>query len=266
MDLEEELGRLRGDPLGEPDASVVVPVNAQGDLGSLFVLLADLARYRGRNTVEVVPVVNNFPGNDAPPAIEELRRLGVAVVSLADARKDGEKVGFSARMPGVAAARSSVTIHLDADCRVADPTSLIDHYVGCLRSGASVAYTPVEYYDIPPGLAVRVRITIHHATRWMKRNVLRMPTPRGSNYAIDRSLMLKLYETGQLVEDFNIGPNIKAMAVRHHYSGRRNLVVLTSGRKLGATWKRLYTYVRWRLRFNAERLRDRGAASSLRNT
>lgn len=266
LDLGTEIRRLRGDPARDPDGSVVVPVNAQGDVDSLFVLLGDLARYRGTYAIEVVPVLNNYPPDDVPSAIGELRRLGVAVVALPDARRPGEKVGFSARMPGVSAARSAVTIHLDADCRVPDPTALIDHYVTCLRSGASLAYTPVGYYDTPGGLAVRVRIAIHHFTRWIKRNVLRMPTPRGSNYALDRSLMLSLYGTGQLIEDFNIGPNIKAMAASHRYSGHRNLVVLTSGRKLGATWKRLYTYVRWRLRFNADRLRDRGAASSLRRT
>ena len=48
--LGVELKRLRDDPATAPDASVVIPVNAQEDLENVLAVLGDLARYEGSRT------------------------------------------------------------------------------------------------------------------------------------------------------------------------------------------------------------------------
>ena len=50
-----------------PDASIVVPVNAQGDLENVLTLLDDLGRYEGTHEFETVLVVNNFAQERRPP-------------------------------------------------------------------------------------------------------------------------------------------------------------------------------------------------------
>src|SRR6266566_2089253 len=52
--LKEQFVRLRGNYENPPDASIVVPVNAQGDLENVLQLLADIAKYTGRHALEVV--------------------------------------------------------------------------------------------------------------------------------------------------------------------------------------------------------------------
>ena len=58
--------RMRGDPTVQPDASIVVPVNAQADLENVLDIVGDVSRYEGSRTFEVVLVINNYPA-DAPP-------------------------------------------------------------------------------------------------------------------------------------------------------------------------------------------------------
>ncbi len=258
--LREPLAHLRGNPEHAPDGSIVIPVNAQADLDNLLQIVRDLTRYGGEHTFEVIPVINNYPPDTPPAQIETFRAMGLEVVAIPNARRPGEKVGFSARIPGLRAARSPITIHFDADCRLPDPTALLNFYVNQLRSGNVLAYTPVHFFDLPEGLAVRCRVAFHHTARWMKRNLLRIPTARGSNYAIDRSTMLQLYESGKVTEDFQVGLNVKALGARSAYSGARELAVLTSGRMFHSSWKRLLSYARWRLHFNIRMLRDTRAA------
>jgi hypothetical protein len=58
--LKSSLLRLRGNPASGPDASVVIPVNAQKDLANIGRLLSDLIRYRGEQQIEVILVINNL--------------------------------------------------------------------------------------------------------------------------------------------------------------------------------------------------------------
>jgi hypothetical protein len=129
-------------PRGEtttPTASIVVPVNAQGDLGNVVTLLGDLARYDGRHRFETVLVVNNFPAGEPPPEVEALARDGARVLTIPSVREHGVAVAVSGRMAGMRAAATEYAIHFDADCRVPHPTPLLDWYVHRLRAGDSVA-------------------------------------------------------------------------------------------------------------------------------
>ena len=234
----------------EPDVSVVVPVNAQGDLGNIRTLLADLARYEGSHSVETILVVNNFPAGETPPEVEELRRLANTVLAIPDVRRPGEAIGFSARIPGVRAASSEYVALFDADCRIPNPTALLDWYVEQFRRGAQAAYTPVHHHDLERGFSILVWFAIHHASRWVKRRLLGVPTTRGSNYAVRRSSMLELYERGLLADEMNVGPTFKRFKGRVAYSGARRLAVLTSARMFRARWSRMIPYFWYRLRYN----------------
>ena len=63
----------------------------------------------------------------------------------------------------------------------------------------------------------------HHASRSIKRVLLRIPTTAGANYAVDRGAFLRAYERGLLVDDLNVGPALKALGGRVAYSGARPL-------------------------------------------
>ena len=202
--------RLRGDPSVRPDGSIVVPVNAQADLELVLTLLGDLISYSGPHTFEIVLLVNNFPPGSPPPEIEAFNRLGIRVESVADVWRQGEAVCFSARMAGIKAASAERVISFDADSRVPDAQSLLDWYVRQFERGAAGAYTHVGYYDLLPLWSVRARIAAHHAARWIKRVPLRIPTTRGSNYAVDRGALLPLYERHHLSDDLNVGPALKS--------------------------------------------------------
>ena len=69
--LPTELRRIRG--TGLPDASVVIPVNAQGDVDHLMGLLADLARYDGAYRLEFIVVLNNYEPDEEPVKRERPR-------------------------------------------------------------------------------------------------------------------------------------------------------------------------------------------------
>lgn len=236
---------------GEVAATVVVPVNAQGDLDNILKLLADLGRYRGLHRFDLMLVVNNFDPATPPAHADRLRSLGATVIALPDVRVPGEAVPFSARIPGAREARTDGLICFDADCRVPDPTALLDWYVDAFLAGADVAYTHVGYHGLRPHPSIRIRMVTHHGARWFKRVVLRVPTVRGSNYAIRRSLLLRLYDEGYLADDMNVGPVARHEGARILYSGRGDLVVLTSGRMFRGGWRSLARYLLYRLRYNA---------------
>jgi hypothetical protein len=248
--LGVELRRLRGDPTALPDASVVIPVNAQEDLENVLGVLGDVARYEGTATLEVILVINNYAEEHPPPEIAAYERTGVRVVGVPNVRRPGEVVSFTARVPGAREASSEATIYFDADCRIPNPSALLTWYVDELKRGAQAAYSRVGYYDLRPLWSVRARIAIHHAARWMKRVLLRIPTVRGSNYAVDRTLFLRLYDEGRLIDDLNVGLAVKTSGGSIAYSGERDLRVLTSGRRFKGGWWKLARYLCYRLAYN----------------
>jgi hypothetical protein len=248
--LEVELRRLRGDPAALPDASVVIPVNAQEDLENVLGIIGDVARYEGTATLEVVLVINNYPEDDPPRELETYAHAGVRTVGVPNVRRPGEVVSFTARVPGAQEASSEVTIYFDADCRIPNPSALLTWYVDELKRGAQAAYSRVGYYDLRPLWSVRARIAIHHAARWVKRVLLRIPTVRGSNYAVDRTLFLRLYDEGRLIDDLNVGLAVKTSGGSIAYSGERDLRVLTSGRRFKGGWWKLARYLWYRLAYN----------------
>ena len=252
-DREMIAARLGASPSlseGRPDVSVVVPVNAQGDLSNVVRLLGDLARYAGPHQMEVILVVNNFPEGFVPPEVDDLRQLGARVVTIPSVRRPGEAVGFSARIPGVAAAASNYVVLFDADCRIPNSTALLNWYVDRFREGAQAAYTHVAYYDYEDAVSIRFRFAVHNLVRWSKRSIFRIPTTRGSNYAVRRDAMLDLYERGMLADEMNVGPTFKRLKGRVAYSGRTSLAVYTSGRMFRPGWKRIIPYLTYRLKYN----------------
>jgi hypothetical protein len=253
--LGAELARVRGDPALPPDASIVIPVNAQGDLETVLVVLGDIGRYRGRHTFEIVLVINNYPADDPPEEIAAYAAAGMRVVPVPNVWRAGEAVCLSARVPGIRAAEAGRIILFDADCRVPEPTLLLDWYVDQFRTGAQVAYTRVGHYDLRPLWSVRARMGAHHLSRWVKRVLLRIPTTRGSNYGVDRTAFLRAYEGGLLADDLNVGPAVKAAGGRVVYAGGPRLQVLTSGRKFRGGWRKLARYLRYRLLYNVRVLR-----------
>lgn len=243
--LKEHLLRLRGDANTHPDASIVIPVNAQKDLLNISRLLSDLARYSGPNHVELILVVNNYPAENPPAEIELYRQAGLTVLGIPRVEHEGG-VALAARIPGIRAAKSSATLLFDADCRIPHATALINWYIARFEEGCDLAYTHVDYTDLPPGISVKVRMFVHHGSRWLRRNFLRMPTSRGSNYAIRRKLILDLFDQGRIPYDFHVGPAVKSIGGKIAYSGAKELVVLTSGRFFAQGWAVLISYLIWR--------------------
>jgi hypothetical protein len=256
-ELGAELALLRGDPTVSPDASIVVPVNAQADLQTVLGVVAQLAAYRGERSFEVVLVINNYPAEEPPPEIETYAGAAMRVVAVPNVWREGEAVCLTARVPGAEAAASRRLILFDADCRIPDPTRLLDWYVQQFDRGAHAAYTRVGHYELRPLWSVRARIAAHHLARWIKRALFRIPTTRGSNYAVDRAVFLRLYEQGLLIDDLNVGPAVKAAGGHVAYSGARSLEVLTSGRKFRGGWRKLARYLRYRLLYNVRVLQGR---------
>jgi hypothetical protein len=248
--LRASLLRLRGDPARLPQASVIIPVNAQGDLERVLVTIEDVARYAGRHTLEVLLLINNYPPDQPPQEIDLFQSFGIRVVGIPSVRKPGENVPLTARIAGLRAAASELALLFDSDCRIPNPTALFDWYIQKLQAGAEMAYAPVGFYELPPTLAIKARMALHYLSRWFKRVVLRIPTNRGSSYAVRRSRMLDLYERGMLAVDLNVGPTIQAEGGEVVYSGAKELLVLTSGRKIEKGWIDLLVYSLWRLRYN----------------
>jgi Glycosyltransferase like family 2 len=261
--LAAGLARLRGNPSAPPSASIAVPVNARGDVDNVLVLLGDLSRYRGPHTFEVILGVNNFPPAEPPTAIERLRALGIRVEAVPTLdRRPGEAVCLAARMIGVRAAVSPFVILFDADCRIPDPEALLDWYVGAFRDGAALAYSRVDYVGLRPRASIRARIIAHNLARWTKRVVFRIPTTRGSNYGLERDLMIRLHDEGVLADDLNVGPAVKWASGRIVYSNAASHRVLTSGRMFRGGWMKLLRYLVYRLRYNVRVLPVRPDAAS----
>lgn len=248
--LSSRLASLQPTDDVAPDISVVVPVNAMGDLGNVVNLLHDIADYRGPYSLEVVLLVNNYPATVAPAEIDELRRLGVQVKAVPDVREPGYAVVFSARMQGIRAAKSQFVVVFDADNRLSSASDLINWYGDRLREGASAAYTPVAFCNFPDVPSLHTRFFIHHASRWVKRSLFGIPTTQGANYAVRREAMLELYDAGLLADDINVGPTFKRMVGPVSYSGKQNHVVYTSARMFRVGWKRIIPYYIYRLRYN----------------
>jgi hypothetical protein len=243
--LKASIMLMRGDQKLPPDASIVIPVNAQKDLAPLQRVLSDLVRYRGNRRIEIILVINNYPADEPPAAIWFYQQAGLQVIGIPRLVHNGG-IAMAARIPGVRLAQSQHVLLFDADCRIPHPDALIDWYVDRLQEGYDLAYTHVDYTDLPPGISVKVRMFVHHASRWIKRRILRIPTSRGSNYAMRRDLMLDLFVQGRIPYDIHVGPVIKSIGGRIAYSGAREFVVLTSGRFFDPGWKVLFAYLIWR--------------------
>ena len=245
--------RLRGD--GPADLSIVVPVSARDDLERFLDLLGDLCSYQGARRIEVVAAVNRYEREQPPAAVDQLRAVGVTVVAEPDAFQSGEIVCFSARMLAVRAAEAAFVVSLDADCRVPDPTALLDWYADRLEAGDAAAYTHIRYDDLRPMLSVRARVASHHASRYVKRRLLGIPTLRGGNFATRRDTLIALQDEGAVGDELSLGPLLRARGHAVAYSGRRARAVVTSGRWMLGGWRRLAGYLRYRLRYNRLALR-----------
>jgi hypothetical protein len=250
--LRHALARVLAGAEQRVDASIVIPVNAQGDPDNVVMLLDDIAAYRGSNRFEIVLVLNNYP-EDRPPrvAADALRSLGVKLLEIPTVpTPPGQAKPLSARIPGMESARSNWVILLDADCRILDATALLDWYVDRGKAGDGVAYTRVDYTGLRRGMSVRARMWAHHTSRWTKRVMLRVPTTRGSSYAVDRDAFHRQHAAGFIADDINVGPAIRAAGGEVSYSGDRRHTVLTSGRMFRGGWSKLFRYLRYRLAYN----------------
>jgi hypothetical protein len=247
--IADAMQRLRGSTETQPTASVVLPVNAQGDAENALTLLDDLARYDGPHTLEVILVVNNYPEGAEPPEIELFARLGCVVIGEPSVRRPGYAVPLMGRIRGMHSAQSDWILLFDADCRIPDPRALVDWYVAALAT-SPVGYSHVDFYDLPSHPSVRLRRLIHHGSRWTKRALLSLPTVRGSNYAVRRERFLAEFARGTIADDMNIGPVFRRAAESVAYSGAREHVVLTSGRMFAGGWRRLLSYAAYRLNYN----------------
>jgi hypothetical protein len=243
--LRKQLIHLRGDQTVYPDASIVIPVNAEKDLTNIHQLMSDLVQYSGRKRIEIILVINNYPSEDPPEEIEVYRQVGVTVIAIPHVEHEGG-VAIAARIPGIRAANSSRIILFDADCRISNPTALINWYIQRFDDNYDLAYTHVDYTDLPPGVSVKARMLVHHAWRWFRRNILGTPTSRGSNYAIRKKFILQLFADGRIPYDLHVGPAVKATGGKIAYSGAKELIVLTSGRFFAPGWKVLIEYLVWR--------------------
>ena len=246
--LRQQILRLRGSRAFYPEASIVIPINAQKDLTNISRLLEDLVQYSGGRQLEIVLVMNNYPPEDPPQEIEMYRHAGVVVLGIPHVEHDGG-VAMAARIPGIRIAQSSKILLFDADCRIPNPTALIDWYIAKFDEGYDLSYTHVEYTELPPGISVKARMFVHHASRWFRRTVLGIPTSRGSNYAIRKKMILHLFAEGRIPYDIHVGPVVKSIRGKIAYSGARELVVFTSGRFFTPGWKVLVEYLIWRTRY-----------------
>lgn len=244
--LKEQLARLRGNATVAPQGSVVIPVNAQKDLTNVLRVLSDLGRYRGNKQLEIILVVNNYPVDYLPREVELYEQSGLKVIAVPHVERKGE-IAIAARMHGIRIAQAGVVLLFDADCRIPNSTALIDWYLMRLEEGFDLAYTHVDFTDLPLDISAKTRRFLHHASRWFRRRILRIPTTRGSNYAIRKPLILDLFTQGRIPYEIQVGPAVKSLGGKIAYSGSRDLVVLTSARTFSPGWKKLISYMIWRI-------------------
>ena len=259
--LQKELLRLRGKRSVYPDATIVVPVNAQKDLTNIRQLLSDLTGYSGKRFIEVILVINNYPPEHPPQEIELYQQVGLTVVAIPRVEHEGG-VAIAARIPGIKVANSSRIILFDADCRIPNPTALIDWYIQQFDDNYDLAYTHVDYTDLPPGISVKARMFVHHAWRWFRRNMLGTPTSRGSNYAIRKKFILELFAKVRIPYDLHVVPAVKANGGKISYSGAKELTVFTSGRFFAPGWKVLFEYLIWRTGYYRRILKSKPKATT----
>lgn len=265
--------KLRGQTNLKPRASIIIPVNAQSDLQKVQNTLFDISNYKGSHFFEVVLVINNYSVDSPPPIIREFSSNGIKVqpvpqilneneIKTLTQRLYGPNVKrssnltsarsfriFKARILGSKVASSEFLIHFDADCRIPDITSLLNWYVNKLQSGTSLAYTHVDYYELPSGLASNMYLNVHHLFRWIKRTILGIPTSRGSNYAVLRTPFIELFEKNNLNADNKVGPFFKKRGLKISYSRNPEFAVFTSGRDFVKNWRSLWEYVIWRINY-----------------
>ena len=273
--LDEQTHRLRPDSIQSPDGSIVIPVNAQTDLREVWRPLTDIVRYQGERSLEILLVINNFSPQSPPPEVDAFGKAGVTVVAVPDLLQSvGERRStisgglpgedpatvtelhragmiMAARVFGLEQASAEKVIFLDADSRLLAPTAIIDWFLDQLSAGAQLAHVRVTHFDLPPGLSVRVRIALHHLANWGKRAVFGIPTTRGGDFAVNRTLMLQLYDKGLLLDDMSVGSAVKSVGGRVAYAGNApGLSIQTSGRTVEGGWRNTIWYFWWRLGYN----------------
>jgi glycosyltransferase involved in cell wall biosynthesis len=237
------------------DASIVIPVNAQGDISNAVRLLKDIQQYDGSYAFEVICVLNNYTEYPAG-AVERMERESARVVTVPDVRQFGKAPAICARAIGMRYAQSDVIISFDADCRIPDVNALLNWYVHRFEEGYVAAYTHVDYYGTDNASVIKARIFAHHTSRWVKRNILNIPTTRGSNYAVRRDLFLRLWDMGYIADELHVGLTMDKVG-EVAYSNFKAHVVLTSGRVFNKekSWLHLAWYLIYRLRYNLKALR-----------
>lgn len=265
--------KLRGQTNLNPDASIIIPVNAQSDLQKVQNILLDISNYKGLHRIELVLVINNYSPDSPTHFIKECLSKGIKVLAVPQILNEeeinsltqrlyGPKVKrssnltsarsfriFKARILGSKIASSEILIHFDSDCRIPNITALLDWYVKELQSGTKLAYTHVDYYELPSGLATKIYLRIHHWFRWAKRSLLGIPTSRGSNYALLRTPFIVLFENNNLNADNKVGPSYKKRDWKISYNKNSELVVFTSGRDFVKNWRSLWEYGVWRINY-----------------
>ena len=84
--LAARLQRLLVSPEQEPDASIIIPVNARADLETVIPVLEQLSLYAGPHALELILVVNNYDPAAPPAAIDRFTRMGLRVIGVPSAR------------------------------------------------------------------------------------------------------------------------------------------------------------------------------------
>lgn len=238
-----------------PDTAIIIPVNAQGDLQKVLDLLEDISQYQGEDRFHIILVVNNFDPEQPPTAELELyEQLGVQTVSVPElGGHAGIPPALRARMYGLPYAKVRACCFFDADCRIPDPTSCLKWYCESFRDAeVMLAYTKIGYYNWPRRLGMRAWLLVHYTWRAFKRRCLRIPTPQGASYGIDRDLKKELFDGGYLADETAIGRLVKAFGHKTVFAGETSRRVMADGRMYqNASAFRLFTgYAFRRLRIN----------------